>query len=109
MCVVLDVAFVGFSTATTSRSAPGLASEVVLLVITQFSVHYKIRFISQLVNGISNVLQKLLKCFNGTTISTFSFSVFSNFPVILVLQSKNFESLIEFIFSTAPLFVSSLQ
>ena len=29
------------------------------------------RFISQLINGISRFLQKLLKYFNGTAISTF--------------------------------------
>ena len=29
------------------------------------------RFMSQLINGISRVLQKLLKYFNGTAISTF--------------------------------------
>ena len=53
---------------------------------TQFSDHVKIGFISQLINGISSVLQKLLKCFNGTTISTsFSMLLHSNFPVILAL------------------------
>ena len=56
------------------------------LVTIQFSDQVKIRFISQLISGISNVLQKLLKCFSGTTIST-SFSVLlpCNLPVMLVL------------------------
>ena len=56
-------------------SASGSASLVALLVNKQFSDHVKIRFISQLINGMSSVLQKLLKCFNGTTISTFFFRV----------------------------------
>ena len=67
------------------------------------------RFISQLINGISSVLQKLYKCFNDATISTlFSVSLASNLPVILVLWLKDFESLIEsFIFPSAPLLGSS--
>ena len=50
--VTLNIAFVGLLTAPTAGSASGPAS-VVLLVITQFSDHVKIRFISQLINGIS--------------------------------------------------------
>ena len=62
------------------------ASLVALLVNTHLSDHVKIRFVSQLINGMSNVLQKLLKYFKSTTISTsFSVLLFSNFPVILVL------------------------
>ena len=59
---------------------------LLLLVNTHFSDHVKIRFISQLINGISSVLQKLFKCFNGIAVST-SFDVLmpSNSPVILVL------------------------
>ena len=41
------------------------------LVITQSLDHGKIRLTSQLINGISSVLQKLLKYFSGTIISTF--------------------------------------
>ena len=41
------------------------------LVITQADDHVKMRLISQLIRGISRVLQKLLKYFNGTAISTF--------------------------------------
>ena len=89
----------GLLTAATAGSASGSAFQdlyVALLVITQILDKVKIRFISQLINGISNVLQKLLKCFNGTTISTsFFVSLHSNLPVIFVLQSKDFESLIE--------------
>ena len=39
--------------------------------IAQSSDLVKSRLILQLINGISKVLQKLLKYFNGTTISTF--------------------------------------
>ena len=84
--VILNIAFVGLLIAVTVGSASGFASLVALLVNTQFWDHVKMRFISQLINGMSNVLQKSLKCFNGTTIST-SFSVLlcSNFLVMLVL------------------------
>ena len=70
----------------TAEPASGSASLVALLVNTHFYDHAKIRFISQLINGISNVFQKLLKYFNGTMIST-SFVVLthSNFLVIFVL------------------------
>ena len=82
MSLLLNVAFVGLLTAATA----GSASPVALLVITQFSDQVKMRLISQLINSISSVFQKLLKCFNGTIIST-SFSVLlpSNLPVMLVL------------------------
>ena len=87
MSLILNVAFVGLLTTTTAGSATGSSSLVALLVVTQFSVHVKKGFILKLINGISNVFLKLLTCFNGTTTSTFSISVFlfSNFPVILVL------------------------
>ena len=41
------------------------------LVITQVDDHVKMRLTSQLINGISRVLQKLPKFFNGKIISTF--------------------------------------
>ena len=45
------------------------------------------RLISQLIKGISRVLQKLLKYFNGTTILTsFVLPVAGVFPVILILN-----------------------
>ena len=40
------------------------------LVITQVDDHVKMRLTSQLINGISRILQKLLEYFNGTNIST---------------------------------------
>ena len=45
------------------------ASLAVISAKTQFFDQVKISSISQLSNGIFKVLQKLLKCFNGTTIS----------------------------------------
>ena len=83
---ISNIEFVRLLTAAPGGFTSGSASLVALLVITQFSDQVKIRFISQLINGISNILQKLLKCFNGTTIST-SFSVLlsSNLPVMFVL------------------------
>ena len=57
------------------------------LVITQVDDHVNWRIISQLINGISRVLQKLLKYFDSTIIST-SFVLPSSgvFPVIFVLN-----------------------
>ena len=93
---ILNVPFSGLLTASTAGSASGSASLVTLLVITQFSDQVKMRFISLLIQGISSVFQKLLKCFNGTTISTsFSVLLLSNLPVMLVLKSKDFKPLME--------------
>ena len=56
------------------------------LVITQSLDHVKIRLTSQLINGFSSVLQKLLKYFSGPIISTsFAFPSAGVFPVIFVL------------------------
>ena len=49
----------------------------VILNITQFADHVKINSTSQLIKGISRVLQKLLRYFSGTIIST------STLPAIL--------------------------
>ena len=51
------------------------------------------RLTSQLINGISIVLQKLLKYFNGTIISA-SFVLLSAgvFPVIFILDLNDSES-----------------
>ena len=48
--------------------APWLA--VVKGTITKFMDHVRMRLISQLIKGFSRVLQKLLRYFNGTYIST---------------------------------------
>ena len=47
----------------------------------------KKRLTSQLINSISRVLQKLLKCFNGTIIATlFILPAAEVFPVIFILD-----------------------
>ena len=64
--------------------APWFATSVE--TITQFADQVKIRLISQLVKGISRVLQKLPKYFNGTIISTSFVPSFSVWPVIFSLK-----------------------
>ena len=83
---ILNVASVGAFIAGIEGSTLGSSSLVALLAITQFSDQFKIKLISQLINSISSVLQKFLKCFNGTTILTFfSILILYNLPVMLVL------------------------
>ena len=84
-------------------------------VITQFSNPVHVKDTSQLINGIFNVLQRLLKFFNGTTILIpfFLFSPVFNSHVIFVLWLNDFESaeevaIFSFPLPTAPSFVSSL-
>ena len=51
------------------------------------------RLISKLINEISRVLQKFLKYFNGTVISTsFVLSSVKVFPVIFILDLNDSES-----------------
>ena len=53
------------------------------LVIAQVDDHVKMRLISQLINSISRIIQKSLKYFNGTIISTsFVLPLALVFPVI---------------------------
>ena len=60
---------------------------LVELVITQVDDHVKIRLTSQLIKGISRVLQKLLEYVNGTIISTsFVLPSVGVFPVIFILD-----------------------
>ena len=62
------------------------------LVITQSLDHVKIRLTSQLIIGISSVLQKLLKYFNGTIISTsFVLPAAGVLPVIFNLDLNDSE------------------
>ena len=84
MSVILNVEFVGLSIAAATGSALGSESLAVLLVNTQFSNHVKIKFISKLINGISSVLEKLLKWAQQFQL-LFSVLTSYNFPVILVL------------------------
>ena len=77
MSVILNVILVGasiLSLASTGGSALGLAflaAYVVISVKIQFSDQVKVRDTSQLLKGMSKLLQKFLKCFSGTTISRF--------------------------------------
>ena len=54
--------------------------------IKQFVDQVRIRLISQLINGISFVLQKLFRCFNVTIILTSFVSSFYVLPAIFVLN-----------------------
>ena len=63
------------------------------LVKTQDDDHFNWRLILQLINDISSTLQKLLKYFKGTAISTFFvLSLAEAFPVIFILDSNDSES-----------------
>ena len=62
------------------------------LVIAQSLDQVKIRLTSQLINGISGVLQKLLKYFNGTiNLPSSVFLSFRVFPVIFTLDLNDSE------------------
>ena len=54
------------------------------LDITHSAEQVRMRLISQLINCISRVLQKLLKCFNGTIIWT---AFVASFPVEAIIFS----------------------
>ena len=68
---ILNVAFVGEPSLcfglVPSALFINLCSQ---LVITQFTGKFKVKDTSQLINGISSVLQKLPTYYNGTAIST---------------------------------------
>ena len=63
-------------TTGTQRSVSVIAKVVTRfpLEMTKFADQVRIRLILQLIKGISRVLQKLLKYFNGTVISAFLIS-----------------------------------
>ena len=54
-------------------------------IVKKIADQIRIRLISQLINGISRVFQKLIKYFDGTIIQTF-FSPFLVLPAIFVLN-----------------------
>ena len=63
------------------------------LVITPVDDHAKMRLTSQLIKGISKVLQNLLKYLNGTIISTsISLPPAGVFPVSFILDLNDSES-----------------
>ena len=59
----------------------------------QFGDKFFIKYVSQLINDISGVLQILLRCFNGTLIST---SFVLSFPVFLVIFCVNLNEILPF-------------
>ena len=71
----------------------GLAPAFTDIAKTQFLDQVKINSTSQLIKGISKLLQKLLKCFSRiTTFAVVSESLSSGvFPTILVLYLKDLE------------------
>ena len=70
MPVILNVTFVGEDSLRVF-----FISLLSRLVITQFSDQVKIKDTSQLISGMSKHLQKLLKYFNGTAVSTFFYQI----------------------------------
>ena len=60
--------------------------------MTQFYDQLKSRVTSQFINGISRVLQELVKYFTGTTIFTFAIPELLVLSVILDLTLKDLES-----------------
>ena len=60
--------------------------------MTQFCDQFRSRVTSQFINGISRVLQKLLKCFNGKTIFTFAILALLVLSVIPDLNLNDLES-----------------
>ena len=69
--------------------------------VTHFSDQVKLEIISQLINGILRVLEKLLKYFNRTAISKiFLLSASGAFPAILNLNLNDSDSAILAFFSS---------
>ena len=73
MSAILNVSFAGASIFSLVGLSPWavLALYVVISVKTQFSGQVKVKDTSQLIKGMPRLLQKLLKYFNGTTVSKF--------------------------------------
>ena len=91
----MSLSLVDKVTAGTYNSVSVIANfpSPVELVITQSLDHVKIRLTSQLINSTSSVLQKLLKYFNGTIISTsIVLPATGVFPVIFSLDLNDSES-----------------
>ena len=84
--VISNFAFVGDSIAAIGGLGCG-SGAFHFPANTHFSYQDKINIISQLISGMSKLLQKLPKYFNGIAIltSSFSSSPASKLPVILVL------------------------
>ena len=88
--VILNVAPDGATIAGGSLLFP--AALTIISAKTQFSNQVRIISTSQLINNISKLLQKLLKCFNVTTASvSVNESLSCAFPTMLVLYLKDSE------------------
>ena len=77
------------------KSFVSAAAKVVFLStleVSQFADQFNVRLISQLISGISKVLQKVHKYFNGPAISTFALSELSLLIVNLDLNLNDSES-----------------
>ena len=75
---------------------------------TQFADQVKMRLTSQLIKGISRVLQKLLKYFNGTIISTLSISPSSSvWPVIFALELNESVALASLKLTMLPILITA--
>ena len=97
MSVILNVTFVGASILSLAGLSPWavLVVYIAISVKTQFSVHVKVKDNSQLIKDMLQVPPKLLRYFNGTTVSRFflvfvfpcsvPLFAFDIFPVILLL------------------------
>ena len=88
------LSFVDKVTTGTNNFVSGISNfaSPVELLLTQVDDHVKIKLTSQLIKDISRDLQKLLKNFNGTIISTsFSLPPAGVLPVIFVLDLNNLE------------------
>ena len=112
--VTLNVPLVGAFIADLAGLSPwtALAACVVISAVkTHFLDQVKVRDTSQLIKGVSKLLQKLLKCFNGATISRFllvfvfpcsafspsSWFAFDVFSVILLFYLKDSEIVMGFV------------
>ena len=73
----------------TARWSPyvGVTSLSSMLVITKSADQVKIKCTSQLIKSMSEFLQKLLKYFNGTSVST---SLFCNNFICIIIRIVNF-------------------
>ena len=88
MSVILNVAPVGGTIGGLRTAFTNISAK------TQFFDHVKINSTSQLINGLSKFLQKLLKYFKGITNSAFvnESLLCGVFPTILVFYLKDSES-----------------
>ena len=75
----------------------------IISVKTQFLDQVRVKYTSQLTNGISSFLQKLLRYFNGTTILTFCITLLLSLSLFGIFSRKLLLHLIdaEFVIGSA--------